>query len=152
MHASGVGFANTLYASFKPSLTLRGVGLLSHAVALAVILVMAGFRPVLALVAVPIVVSAVRLDRLVMLRRPDALVRLRWRADHGLYWQRRDGQARVGECLRATSWGAVWIRLTVRETGRRWPRAVLIPLDAVDADVHRRLRGRCRVMPPAPDR
>ncbi|AWN16957.1 hypothetical protein SALB1_2761 [Salinisphaera sp. LB1] len=144
-----VRFSDTIHVTFRPSSALRLTSLAVHGAAFAVVTTLAVSRPVLGFPALLVVFSAIRCERALGLRRPGVPVRLRWAADHRLYWQDRAGRAHYGECIEARHWGAAWVRLKMRIPGRRFARAIIIPFDAVDADVHRRLRARCRVMPPA---
>ncbi|HET7314869.1 protein YgfX [Salinisphaera sp.] len=145
-----MSFTDTIHVRLRPSRILRVTSLLVHVAALAVLIVLACHRPSFAALAVCVIVSGVYADRRIMLRRSSVITRLRWGADHALYWQGGDGVEHRGRCTEAKSWGALWVRLRAREAGRRWPWVFIIPFDAVEPDVHRRLRGRCRTMPPGP--
>lgn len=143
-----MSFTDTIHVTFRPSPALRIASLLAHAAAFTVLVALSVSRPVFGLLALLVVFSAIRSEHVLRLRRSGVPVRLRWAADHRLYWQDNLGREHHGECIEAKSWGAAWVRLKMRAPGRRFARAIVIPFDAVDADVHRRLRARCRVMPP----
>lgn len=143
-----MSFTETIHVRFRPSPSLRIASLLAHAAGLLGVLALALSRPAFVLLAALVVVSAIRSERVITLRRPGVPVRLRWAADHRLDWQDPDGREFNGDCIEAKSWGAAWVRLKLCSPNRRFARVIVIPFDAVDADVHRRLRARCRVMPP----
>ncbi|MES1935944.1 protein YgfX [Salinisphaera hydrothermalis] len=147
-YAVDVSFADTIHVTFRPSRALRALSALAHVLALGVLLVWSLASPILVLPAVGVVLLAYSAERRLTQRDAGALCRLRWSADHRLYCEDIRGRAWEGHCVEARSWGAVWVRLRIRPANRRLTRSVVIPFDAVDADVHRRLRARCRVTPP----
>ncbi|MGB7754456.1 MAG: protein YgfX [Salinisphaera sp.] len=147
-YAVPVSFTDTIHVTFRPSPTLRTANLLAHAAAFIVLVAFAVSRPLFGLLAVLVVLSAIRSEHVLRLQHSGAPVRLRWAGDHRLYWQDNEGREHRGECIEAKSWGAAWVRLRMRASDRRFARVIVIPFDAVNADVHRRLRARCRVMPP----
>lgn len=141
-------FTDTLHVCLRASSCLRVASLLAHIGAFTIIAVLAWFRPMLAPVAVVVLGSGLYSEYAARQPAPGRPVRLRWAADHRLNWQDGRGREHVGECVAAQSWGTLWVRLKVRERDRRFARMLVIPFDATDADTHRRLRARCRVMPP----
>lgn len=143
-----MSFADTIHTTLRPSRLLRVASALGHVTAVLVTLVLARSRPELVPVVVLVFVSAIQGERALAQRRPGVPIRLRWSDDHRLYWQDRAGHGHESICVEAKSWGALWVRLKVREPQRRLVRTLVIPFDAVGADVHRRLRARCRVIPP----
>lgn len=143
-----VSFADTIHVTFRPSRALRTLSALGHVAAASVSVIWSLTSPLFALLTVWIVFSAYLSERVLTLRAARALRRLRWSADQRLYCEDSRGRAHEGVCIEARSWGAAWVRLRMRPARRRLARSIIIPFDAVDADVHRRLRARCRVMPP----
>lgn len=105
-------------------------------------------RPAFGPLALAVLASAIRGERVLSLRSRRAIVRMRWSVGHQVRWEDAQGRLHRGTCVDARSWGALWVRLRVRAPNRRFARAIVVPFDAVDADMHRRLRARCRVMPP----
>ena len=100
------------------------------------------------IVLLPLVYHARSMYRRIALRHPAAWQSVRWTLDNRLRLTRVNGRHEVGECVVARCWGAAWVQLTVRLSGRRLPRFVVLPADALDAASHRRLRVRSRIRAP----
>lgn len=142
-------FDGPIYVALHPSRILRIANLAIHAVAVAVISVLAVYRPWL-WICVPVLLLLTWMgERHFSMRTHNVPIGFYWEIDHQMRLQSRDGQWRQGECVGAKSLTAFWVRLRFRQPGYLVPRELFIPLDAVKFDVHRRLRARCRVSPPA---
>lgn len=139
-------FVGTLHLRVVRSTCLSVVGLGAHGVAAVVIAWLAWSTALLWLcLLLPVLLSACYQIRhpLPAWHPDDGL--FRWAADDRWYWQTRDDKIVEAECRDAQLWGAVAVRLRLREqaSGRR--RTLLLLFDAVDAQVHRQLRARASV-------
>lgn len=139
-------FVDTLHLRIGRSRCLSLISLCGHGVAVAIVIWLAwSAAPGWLLVLLPIVLSGLYGIRYPLPTWIPVDGRLRWAADDRWYWQARDGQVVAAECLDAQLLGAIAVRLRLKEQtgGRR--RTLLIFFDAVEADVHRRLRSRATV-------
>jgi hypothetical protein len=143
-----MGLTDTIHVTLRPSPLLRSLNVVLHGTALLIAGAMALHRPGFWLACLGIGLFAWHGERRLSLRLQNVPVGFRWAADQRLHWQAGDGRWMGGECIEARCWAAFWIRLRVREPGRWLRRTLIVPADAVDAEVHRRLRVRCRVAPP----
>lgn len=143
------GLDATLDVALRPSPSLRSISAAVHLLVVCIVAVIATHRPVFWAVLPIAVFLAWRSDCLLGLRGRGACTRFRWSADQRVQWIENAYAPIDGHCSNAESWGALWVRLTFRAASRRLPRRIIIPRDAVDAQTHRRLRARCRVMPPS---
>lgn len=144
-------FDDTIHVVLRPSPTLRIGSMLVHGIAVLVTLILALAAHGFALLSIVLVVAAWQADRRFRLRATGVCTAFRWSADHHVYWQRRARAPLSGRCIEARSWGALWLRLKWQSDSRRRAYTIVIPADAVEPDVHRRLRARCRVAPPNGD-
>src|SRR5699024_4864632 len=123
-----------------------------HAAALAVVLALALYRPLL-LLCVPVVVfSYWHRRRDLRLLRADSIGELRWGADDRWTWLLNSGQSARGRLLHATVLGRYFVLLRLRGEGRRFT-TLTVPLaaDSLAPDVHRRLRARLTLWRPDED-
>ncbi|WP_423820939.1 protein YgfX [Salinisphaera sp. SPP-AMP-43] len=142
-------FDDTIHVTLRPSPMLRIGSALVHSVAVGVAVALAWAIPEFAILAAVLAVAAWRADRRFRLCAPGVCTAFRWSADHHVHWQRFARAPLSGRCIEARSWGALWVRLKWRGDAHRRAHTIVIPADAVDSDLHRRLRARCRVAPPS---
>lgn len=121
-----------------------------HGAALAVVLALALYRPILVLLVPLLALSYNRAVRTLRLGAAGSVVALRWTANDELTWQRRDGREVRGRLRHATVLGhhAVLLRLSAGQ--RRFAATpVLLAGDSLAPEVHRRLRARITLWQPA---
>lgn len=143
-----MGFADTIHVKLRPSPVLRVLNIALHGIALIVVGVLAAHRPLFWLLFASLGLMAWQEDCHLRLQQAGSCIGFRWAADHSLHWETKNGRSLNGKCIEARCWGALWVRLRIRETGRGRAQAVIVPADAVDAETHRRLRARCWIAPP----
>ena len=134
--------------TFATSRLLVAANLAGHALASAALLVCATARPWIGLALLPGLWHAIDQHRRLIGRHPRAWRRFRWTLDNRIGWVCVNGETGQGRCVVARCWGAAWVQLTIRPSTRRLPYFLVVPVDAVSPDTHRRLRVRSRIRAP----
>lgn len=143
-------FADTLHCSVRVSAWQLAFNRYVHALALAVTLAVALYRPAFLLLTIAIGVSYVVELRRARLGTRKSVHVMRWQADGNWVWQRRDGVSVRGTLTGATVLGRHAVILRLLPEGRRMVATpVFLPADSLAPDTHRRLRARLTMWYPA---
>lgn len=141
-------FADTLHMRVGASVIQRTLSIVVHAVAAMVVVALTIHRPFLVVLLVAVAISAWRADRRARGQTGDSIQRLRYGKDQRWWWQTRDGRVERGDLLRAYVFADVLVVLKLRAENAWLRRSVCVLFnDALDADVHRRLRARLNIAP-----
>ncbi|HLQ85461.1 MAG TPA: protein YgfX [Salinisphaeraceae bacterium] len=145
-------FTATLVCRVRVSAQLSAINRCSHAAALAVILMLGLYRPLLLLLLPALAFSFQRSRGKIYLQSENSIVFLRWLPDDRLFWQVRDGREYSGHLRAAIVFGEHAAFLRLRPAHRRFATtALLLPRDSLAPHQHRRLRARLTIwQPPQP--
>ena len=138
----------TIEAKLHVSRTLILANVIGHSLAGTALLVVAIEYRIALIAVVPLIYHAYSMHRRITFRHRAAWQSLRWTLDNRVYARRVDDRQETGQCVVARCWGAAWLQLTVRLSGRWLPRFIVLPADALDDSSHRRLRVRSRIRAP----
>ncbi len=142
-------FADTLHGKVRVSAWQLAFNRIVHGCALGIVLALAVYRPLYLLIAVVIALSYLVGERRARLATRKSVQTIRWQADGDWRWQRTGGVVERGQLVGATVIGCHIVILRLRRDGSRWlPLPVFLPADSLDADTHRRLRGRLAMRRP----
>lgn len=142
-------FVRTLYCRVCVSRWLCQFNSYAHVLALAVILALSLYRPVLSGLALAVLYSCWWQRRALRLQRNHSICRLRWRPDDTWLWQLRDGTECKGGLVHATVLGRFFVLLHLRRQGQKWgTTAVPLAADSLSAEAHRHLRARLTLWAP----
>lgn len=141
-HVVNNAFSGSLHCRLRASSHMHVFIRCAHALAAAIVLLLALYRPWL-LLAVPVLaLSYYRCRRRTDLSARAAVHQLLWVADNRWIWWRNDGQEVHGHLVGASVLGDYLVILRLRgDHGRLRAISVCLPDDSLDAQTHRRLRA-----------
>lgn len=136
-------FVGMWHGTVRMSPRLRWFNLGIHAVAMAVVMLLAWNRPLLTLLLPLVIGSGWHCRRGLLLQRKRSVHALCWQLDGHWLWQRRDGSEVSGRLLEATVLGRFCVLLRLQAQDRRFiTTTVILASDSLPSTAHRHLRAR----------